>query len=63
MSTTLYVQFSDSSETAIITYFGGPQPDGAYSNYGSLDTSDARWKAFYDAMSGAGYGEGLPPPN
>lgn len=60
--TTLYVQFSDASGTAISTYFSGPQADGVYDNYGTVETSDARWTTFYNALKAAGCALGLPEP-
>lgn len=51
---TVYVQFSDSTETAIITAFDGPQDSDIYANLGTVDTSDTSWKSFYDAMTSAG---------
>jgi hypothetical protein len=46
------VQFSDSSESAIVSYFSGPQDPSEYENLGTVDTDDARWAAFYAAMGG-----------
>tara|TARA_Y100000114_G_C11512752_1_gene209763 strand:+ start:85 stop:270 length:186 start_codon:yes stop_codon:yes gene_type:complete len=46
--TTLYVQFYDSSEQEIIALFGGPQDPDVFPNQGTVDTSDTRWKAYYD---------------
>ncbi|WP_080407843.1 hypothetical protein [Burkholderia ubonensis] len=43
----LNVQFSDSSETAIIAYFSGPQDENAVPNQGTLAPIDPRWDAFY----------------
>lgn len=54
------VQFSDSSGSTIITYFGSEQSDSVYQNLGTVATSDARWKAFYDSVSPMV--QGLPLP-
>jgi hypothetical protein len=54
------VNFADSTQAAITMYFGGPQPDDSYPNLGTVDTSDARWVAFYDSIPFAN--AGLPAP-
>lgn len=54
------VQFSDSSETTVVAYFGAPQSESNYPNLGTVGTSDARWSAFYGVANGAE--TGLPPP-
>ena len=38
--TTLYVQFSDSTQTAIIATFSSPQDPTVYPNQGTLDSED-----------------------
>lgn len=48
--TTLYVQFSDSNQTAIASVFVNPQNDSEFTNQGTIDPSDARWKAYFDAL-------------
>lgn len=48
--TTINVQFSDSTEAVIITYFGGPQDPKVYSNLGTVENSDPRWKTFFDSF-------------
>lgn len=60
MSTTLNVQFADSSESTIDAYFASPQDPSAYANLGTVDTSDPRWASFYEAVGGAI--AGLPAP-
>lgn len=45
------VQFADSTESVIITYFSGPQPIGAYANIGTVLPNDSRWLTFYNLMS------------
>jgi hypothetical protein len=49
--TTIDVQFSDSTNTTITSYFSSPQDVDVWPNSGQLDTSDARWKTFYSAQS------------
>jgi hypothetical protein len=46
----LNVQFADSTDAVIVSYFGCPQSETAYINQGTLATSDARWAAFYNAL-------------
>lgn len=47
--TTLTVQFSDATDAVIVSYFGSPQDPDEFANLGTVDTSDPRWKVFYDA--------------
>jgi hypothetical protein len=49
--TTVNVQFSDSSEGAVVAYFAGPQNASIYENCGTVDVAEARWKSFYQAQS------------
>jgi len=62
MSQTLNVQFSDSTESVVASYFGSPQDPKAFPNQGELVSSDARWKTFYGQMTAAGV-IGLPEPS
>ena len=50
MSTTLCVQFSDSTEATIISYFGCPQNASAFPNLGTVLTTDPRWATYYDGL-------------
>jgi len=43
---TVYVQFADSTESAIVAYFAGPQDPAAYANLGTVDDTDPRYLAF-----------------
>jgi hypothetical protein len=43
--TVLNVQFTDSAQATIETYFSSPQVDG--SNMGTVESNDARWLTFY----------------
>ncbi|WP_144142654.1 hypothetical protein [Paraburkholderia sp. BCC1884] len=45
--TTVNVQFSDNTETTVISFFGGPQDADVFPNQGALDTSDPRWETYY----------------
>lgn len=60
--TTLNVQFTDSSESIIQSYFGNPQDETVYPNQGTVLSSDARWKAFVASMPALVQSE-LPAPD
>lgn len=47
--TTIYVQFSDATNTQIINVFGVPQDPAIYPNQGIIESSNPIWKAYYDA--------------
>ncbi|HIC7208534.1 hypothetical protein [Burkholderia stabilis] len=55
------IQFSDSTQTKIISYFAGPQDETVYPNQAVIDTDDVRWKEFYDSLPAISQ-RGLPPP-
>ncbi|HDR8928316.1 TPA: hypothetical protein QDB26_005342 [Burkholderia vietnamiensis] len=55
------VQFSDSSETLIIAYFGSPQDPVDYPNQGTVDATDPRWTEYYNSTSPFLRG-GMPSP-
>lgn len=46
----LDVQFSDATESTIVSYFAGPQDPQVFPNQGQVDTSDSRWKTFFDSL-------------
>ncbi|WP_175867855.1 hypothetical protein [Burkholderia diffusa] len=46
----LNVQFADATEAVVISYFGAPQGSTVYQNLGTLDSSDRRWKEYYEAQ-------------
>jgi hypothetical protein len=56
------VQFSDDTETTVVSYFAGPQNAVEWANLGVVDTSDARYKSFYDSMPSAAQ-QGMPSPS
>ncbi|MBN3771193.1 hypothetical protein [Burkholderia sp. Se-20378] len=58
----IQVQFFDSSETTIVSYFACPQDSKAYPNQAVIDTSDERWKAFCTLVDGAKCGLPTPAP-
>lgn len=45
------VQFSDKTESTITTLFGGPQSPDDFDFLGEVNVNDARYIAFYDALS------------
>ena len=47
---TIYVQFSDETESTVVSYFGGPQDEDAYPHQGPIDTSDKRWEDYVTAQ-------------
>ncbi len=47
---TLNIQFSDSSESVIISLFSCPQDPKVWPNQGVVDTNDPRWKVYYDSQ-------------
>ncbi|MFP1728043.1 hypothetical protein ACLEDY_05375 [Lonsdalea quercina] len=48
--TTIYVQFSDDSESEIVSLFGNPQDEKYWPHQGTVDSSDARYKTYYENM-------------
>lgn len=58
--TTLNVQFSESTKSAISAYFSAQRDPEVYQNLGGIDASDARWSTFYNAAEGQQ--SGLPTP-
>ncbi|MDR5813305.1 hypothetical protein QCE62_06830 [Caballeronia sp. LZ033] len=46
--TIIYVQFSDETDTEIISQFSCPQDPADWPNQGTVDSSDPRWKTYYD---------------
>lgn len=47
------VRFSDETDEVIVSYFAGPQDPSVFPNLGTVDTSDARWKSYYEAQPAA----------
>lgn len=45
---TVYVQFFDNSEQEIISLAGGPQEPELWPFQGAVDTSDPRYKVYYE---------------
>lgn len=46
----VYVEFTDSAETKIMSVFGSTQDPSIYRNQGAVSTSDERWATFYAAL-------------
>lgn len=55
------VIFSDSTETSVCGYFGSPQDPEVWPDQGQIETNDARWKTYYDALP-LEMRDGLPNP-
>ncbi len=47
----IYVQFSDSTDSEIVSYFCCPQDPAEHPNQGEVDATDSRWDAFYNKQS------------
>lgn len=43
---TVFVQFSDATQTALVSVFGGPQDLDAFPNQGEIDVDDPRYLEF-----------------
>jgi len=48
---TVYVQFTDSTETAVSTVFGCPQDPNVYPNQAAIPDTDPRYQAFLNPVS------------
>jgi len=44
-----HVQFSDDTQSKIVSYFCGPQDPNFWPNCEEIPTWDIRWKVFYEA--------------
>jgi hypothetical protein len=55
----IYVQFSDSTDTTIVSVFSSPQSAAAYPNQGTVAATDARYTAYVSALEKAG----MPAPD
>lgn len=47
---TIYVQFSDSTDAEIMSYFSTPQDPTVWPNQGAIDVTDARYAAFFATL-------------
>ena len=59
---TIFVQFSDGSQSEVIAYFTSPQDETAYPNSGTVESSDPRWKTFYESLRLTSFA-GIPVPD
>ena len=59
--TTLYIAFTDESGSAIASFFSGPQDKAAFPHQATIETSDPKWKAFYESIPEM-MRDGLPAP-
>lgn len=48
MKTSIFVAFTDASETEIGSVFGGPQPVESFPDQGIIPSDDARYSAYYN---------------
>jgi len=46
----LYVQFKDDTESEVVSYFMCKQNPEFYQFLGEIDTSDERWKKYYESL-------------
>jgi len=46
----MYVQFTDSSGTAVTAVFANPQDAGSFPNQGIIEVSDARYAEYFKAV-------------
>lgn len=56
----MYVQFSDSTDTTIVSCFANAQNPMAFPNQGSVNASDARYKAYFYSLPA--FAQTLLPP-
>lgn len=45
------VQFSDDSNTRVVSYFGSRQDPDFYENIGEIEASNLRWLAYYESIN------------
>lgn len=58
---TIYVQYADATEQVVVSVFMCPQDEAEYPHQGTVERSDPRYAAFYEAMP-SGIREYLPAP-
>ena len=51
MGDTIHVQFSDAKQTIITGYFSTSPPLQDTANSGTVETSDTRYKTYFDSLS------------
>jgi hypothetical protein len=57
----VHVQFSDATQRDIVSYFGSPQDPNVYPNLATIQSSDARYHVWYNALPESAR-VGLPVP-
>ncbi|WP_129112333.1 hypothetical protein [Burkholderia pseudomallei] len=58
---TISVQFADSTQAAVVSYFSGPQNATTFPYQGQIDTHDARYSTFFASIPVA-LRTGMPIP-
>lgn len=58
----IFIAFTDSTQTTIGSVFSCAQDPGIWSNQGTIDETDARWKTYCDSLPIC-MQEGLPSPS
>ncbi len=48
---TLHVQFSDETETKIVSWFSSSQPEGSFKFTGEVESGDPRYLAFLNTLT------------
>ncbi|AKM29252.1 hypothetical protein AB870_02590 [Pandoraea faecigallinarum] len=51
MTTSIFVAFTDASETEIDSVFGGPQPVESFPDQGTIPSDDARYISYYNTVT------------
>lgn len=46
----LFIQFKDETESEVVSYFMSKQDPEVYQFLGEIDTSDERWKKYYESL-------------
>lgn len=56
------VQFSDESESEIVSYFSSAQSSDQFDNLGVVEATDDRWRRYFDKLCASGIRlDGVPP--
>jgi hypothetical protein len=48
MATTIFVQFTDSTDSSIMSVFAGPQDPAYFPNQGEMPSDDQRYVTYYN---------------
>jgi hypothetical protein len=60
--TIVNVQFSDATSQTVVAFFSSPQDENSYPYQGQVDTTDDRYKAFYNTLNPVSARATLPAP-